>query len=140
MRACGLTESPENLQALKLFCNSAAGSGKPVLDKFLKEAGLEEPPAWVVGYRENLREAARRDTERNDEIAKVFEKQGLMQHAITNKTHYVCNDRDERVEFEEAVGAVDRIADVVGLESDGCPCMPLGGEARRRRGGCRCWG
>ena len=128
VRACGLEDSTANINALKLFCNSAAGSGKPVLDTFLDKTGLEEAPEWVLGYRDNLREAARRDTEHNAEVARILEKRGLMESDVTNKTHYICNARDERADFDESVSAARSIVDVVGLESDGCPCMPLNGE------------
>ena len=128
VRACGLGDTIENIKALKLFCNSAAGSGKPVLDTFLEETGLKEAPEWVLGYRDNLREAARRDTEHNVEVARILEKRGLMERDVANKTHYICNARDERAEFDESVSAIHQMVDVVGLESDGCPCLPLNGE------------
>ena len=80
VEACGLSSreaNQGNVEALKKFCNSAAGSGKPVMDEFLAATGVVAPPEWCVEYRENLREAARRDVEREGELTKIFEKQGL---------------------------------------------------------------
>ena len=57
-------------------------------------------------------------------LAEIFKKQGLPERGVTNKVHYVCNSRDERREFDAALAALGKVAEVIGLESDGCPCLP----------------
>ena len=52
-------------------------------------------------------------------------RQGLIEGEVANKVHYVCNSRDERQELDAAVAAEAHIADLIGLESDGCLCVPL---------------
>ena len=95
------------------------GSGKSVLDTFLTGIGLAVAPEWIMGYHLNLGEAARRDVEQNGAVASVFKNQGLPQDAVTNKLHYMCNRRDERIDFDGPLAATRTIADIIGFASDG---------------------
>ena len=125
---CELELNDGNIKALKEFCNAAAGSGKPVADAFLASTNLSELPTWCKEYRDALREAARRDEEREEGLTAAFNKLGLDKRTLTNKVHYVCNSRDERLELDKSIQAAESVAEIVSLESDGCPCIPLDGE------------
>ena len=125
MHSCGLAATSANIAALKRYCNSAAGSGSPVEKKLLEELGLEVLPSWCFEYREQMREAAQRDVHRESDMARTFESLGFDPHEVRNKVHYVCNSRAERIELDAAVAAVEGIAEVISLESDGCPCIPI---------------
>ncbi len=54
VRACELPLTDSNREALKAFCNSAAGSGQPVVDTFLGATGLGELPDWAAKYRQKV--------------------------------------------------------------------------------------
>ena len=83
--------------------NSAAGSGWPVEDNFLKATGLPSLPAWCTGYREDLRAAAVRDLSEQAEIRAILEKQGWEERDLLNKTHYTVNAKMERVDCDAAI-------------------------------------
>ena len=126
VEACGLPANEENLKALKEFCNAAGGSGQPVMDQFLAATGLTEAPAFCLRYREAVRYAKERDCQKEEHLVEILRKEGYSNNDIGNKVHYICNERTEREELDAALDAVGNDADVVSLESDGCPCMPKG--------------
>ena len=133
---CGMGLTDANLKMLKDFCNSAAGSGEPVVDTFLMASGLQELPQWARLYRDQLRTAAARDYEAHPDWVAVLSQDGRSQREITNKIHYVCNCITERQEVEAArvrVATAPLNPDPVrwtSNESDGLVAIPDRGVGR----------
>ena len=101
---------------------SAAGSGTLFENEWLAKANLTRLPEVMVLYREQLRTAAKRDTEARPEVAKILEQQGLKETDVQNKTHYICNSEIERCESDAALGRRQKMTETVAMESDGHPC------------------
>jgi hypothetical protein len=110
---------------LKKFCNSAAGSGGPVLSTFLQETGHQDAPAFVLKYRECLRLAARRDAEASPVWVSALLLRGYGEDQACSSVHYLCNNDMERKSCEVARHATrDLPLCWISLESDGQVCMP----------------
>ena len=124
---CGMAVTPSNLKVLKEFCNSAAGSGEPVLQKFLADAALQAAPRWAVQYRDALRLAATRDEAAHPAWCLALRQAGVPADKIRNKVHYLVNCVAERQRCEAGRARVgEDLAMFIGLESDGVVAIPLG--------------
>ena len=122
--ACGFdVNDPKQYKLVKDFCNSAAGSGTLFANEWLAKANLTQLPDVMILYREQLRVAAKRDTEARPEIAKTLTQQGWKETDVQNKTHYICNSEIERKESDAALGRRQKITETVAFESDGHPCL-----------------
>lgn len=123
VKMCGLPMTDDNVKALKLFCNSAAGSGQPVLDSFLQSTNLGKAPEFVLNYRQCLRAAAMQDLARRPGWAVQLEARGYSPDQLKNKIHYLENSIEERMRCEKARADASMV-EWISLESDGQVCLP----------------
>lgn len=112
-------------QALKDFCNSAAGSGQPVIDKFLADTGLMMLPTWATSYRSAVCVAMDRDVASEPGWVNKLRAKQYSDRAIRNKIHYAKNAAMERQQCDKALTARDAVAETISYESDGHPCIPV---------------
>jgi hypothetical protein len=118
-----LPVTEQNSAALKTYCNAAAGSGRPVRDTFLQEVGLIQLPQWCKDYNEVLKASAVADVHAHPAWVALLKDQGLDEHEVANKVHYIVNSTIERKECDTAYAAAASMIDIVGHESDGHPVL-----------------